>query len=158
MRVADAVHPGLPESSRVFTERVKLYPEGCLVLADTGGQICGYAISHPIRYHQPPALDTLLGKIVSDANTYYIHDIAILPEFRGGGLAAECVNKLLEVASRSGFQACELVSVYGTEAFWARFGFLKGQVGDLLQDKLRGYGEEAVYLSRLNDKQQIVTI
>ncbi|KAL4795746.1 acyl-CoA N-acyltransferase [Aspergillus venezuelensis] len=158
IRLADAVHPGLPESSLVFAERVKLYPEGCLALEDTDGQICGYAISHPIRHHQPPALDTLLGEIASDANTYYIHDIAILPEFRGGGLAAECVNKLLEVASHSGFRVCGLVSVYGTEAFWARFGFVKEPVGDLLQDKLRGYGEEAVYLSRLNGKQHIVTI
>ncbi|KAL4970344.1 GNAT family N-acetyltransferase [Aspergillus stella-maris] len=137
MQVADAVLLGLPESSRVFAERVKLYPEGCLALEDTDGQICGYAISHPIRHHQPPALDTLLGEIASDANTYYIHDTAILPEFRGAGLAAECVHKLLEVASRLGFRVCRLVSIYGTESFWARFGFVNESVGGLLQDKLR---------------------
>ncbi|KAL4939746.1 hypothetical protein BDV06DRAFT_32286 [Aspergillus oleicola] len=152
MRVADAIHPGLPESSHVFTERIKLYPEGCLALEDMDGRICGYAISHPIRHHQPPALDALLKEVASDADAYYIHDIAILPRFRGGGLAAECVNRLLEVASRSGFRVCCLVSVYGTEAFWARYRFVQEQVEDHLLEKLRGYGDDATYLSRSNDQ------
>ncbi|KAL2822822.1 acyl-CoA N-acyltransferase [Aspergillus cavernicola] len=154
MRVADAVHPGLPESALVFAERIKLYPEGCLALEEDN-QVCGYAISHPIRHHQPPALDSLLGEISSNADQYYIHDVAILPKLRGRGLAAKCIDRLLEVAKR--FPVTCLVSVYGTEPFWARFGFVSEPVGEDVREKLRDYGEDAVYLSRLNDQRDIFT-
>jgi hypothetical protein len=67
LRVANEIHPNLPESDYVFTERVKLFPEGCLVLVE-GDEVCGYAISYPIRHRQPPALDSLLGEIAPDAD------------------------------------------------------------------------------------------
>lgn len=147
MCVASEVHPGLPESAPVFAERVKLYPAGCLVLEEDG-QVCGYAISHPIRHCQPPALDSFLGKIAADADQYYIHDVAILPRLRGRGLAASCIGQLLVVAKR--YLTTSLVSVYGTESFWARFGFVPVLVDEDLQVKLRDYGADAVYLLRSN--------
>ncbi|RAL17488.1 uncharacterized protein BO97DRAFT_439377 [Aspergillus homomorphus CBS 101889] len=148
MRVADEVHPGLPESSEIFIERVQLYPEGCLALEENG-QICGYAISHPIRQGQAPALNSLLGTIASDADQYYIHDVAILPRLRGRNLAAEGIGRLLAVASR--YPATCLVSVYGTESFWGRFDFVSRPVDGGLREKLRAYGDDSVYLSREND-------
>ncbi|CAJ2506280.1 Uu.00g004100.m01.CDS01 [Anthostomella pinea] len=146
MRVAEVVHPGLPESDQVFAERVKLFPEGCLALVNDDEEVCGYAISHPIRNRQPPALDSLLGEVASDADQYYIHDVAILPKFRGRGLAAECVKKLLVVAER--YSSACLISVYGTAAFWRRFGFVPGSVDEVLSAKVRGYGDDATYLVR----------
>jgi GNAT superfamily N-acetyltransferase len=130
---------------------VNLFPEGCLVLVEEGDEsdnICGYAISHPIRQRQPPALDSLLGEIPSDADQYYIHDLAILPKFRGGGLAAECIRKLFEVARR--YPTTCLVSVYGTTPFWGRFGFVAEPVDEALSEKLCEYGADAAYLSRRN--------
>lgn len=150
MHVADTVHPGLPESASIFAERVALYPEGCLALVNDRDQLCGYAISHPIKNQQPPALDSLLGKIPSDADTYYIHDIAISPEYQGSGLAAAGIRRLLDLAGAKGFQGTCLVSVYGTEGFWARFGFKGLEVEEALREKLKGYGEDAVYLARVN--------
>lgn len=147
LRVADKIHPDLPESDYVFVERVKLFPEGCLVLVEAG-EVCGYAVSHPIRNRQPPALDSLLGEISPDADQYYIHDLAILPRFRGRGLAAKGIDKLLTVAKR--FPTTCLVSVYGTTSFWERFGFVPGQVDAVLSEKLHGYGEDAAYLLRKN--------
>ncbi|RDW89995.1 GNAT family N-acetyltransferase [Aspergillus mulundensis] len=151
MRVADVVHPGLPESAEVFAERATLFPEGCLALVNNQDQLCGYAISHPIRNQQPPALDSLLGEIPPDADRYYIHDVAILPEYRGGGLAATAIRRLLDLAVAKGLRGTCLVAVYGTEGFWARFGFAIEEVGENLRKKLRGYGDDAVYLSRVND-------
>ncbi|KAI1415607.1 acyl-CoA N-acyltransferase [Hypoxylon sp. FL1857] len=148
LRVADEIHPGLPESKEVFTERVKLFPEGCLVLVEDN-EVCGYSISHPIRHRQPPALDSLLGEISPNADQYYIHDIAILPKFRGQGLAAECIKKLLAVAKR--YPTTCLVSVYGTAPFWARYGFGPQPIDAALSEKLREYGADAAYLSRQND-------
>jgi ribosomal protein S18 acetylase RimI-like enzyme len=150
IRVADAVHLDLPERSVVFAERVKLFPEGSLALIDNN-EICGYAISHPIRYGQPPALDSLLGEIAPDADQYYIHDVCLLPQCRGRGLATEGVDKLLVLANR--YPTACLVSVYGTAPFWGRFGFFTpNSIDQALSAKLRGYGDDATYLERQNVK------
>jgi GNAT superfamily N-acetyltransferase len=149
LHVADTIHPDLPESEHVFAERVQLFPAGCQVLVE-GDEVCGYAISHPIRHGQPPALDRLLGEIAPDADQYYIHDLAILPQFRGRGRAAECIAKLLDVAAR--YSTTSLVSVYGTAPFWGRYGFVAGAVDDVLSEKLRDYGEDATFLLRQNSQ------
>ena len=147
LAVADKIHPELPESESIFVERVKLFPKGCLTLVEDG-QICGYAVSHPIRNGQPPALNSLLGEIAPDADQYYIHDVAVLPSIRGRGLAAQAVNRLLEIGRR--YPTTCLVSVYGTTSFWGRFGFISEAVDTALSEKLRNYGEDAVYLARRN--------
>jgi GNAT superfamily N-acetyltransferase len=148
LRVADEVHPDLPESSEMFTERVNLFPQGCLILTNADGEVCGYIISHPIPYHQPPALDSLLGEINPEANQYYIHDLAILPKLRGQRCAAGGVKKLLKIAEERFPSTC-LISVYSTSAFWARFGFIIEPIDDdaVLKEKLRDYGDGATYMS-----------
>lgn len=108
VQVADQVHPGLPEGDYVFTERMRLFPAGCLVRVN-GSKVHGYAVSHPIRHGQPPALDSLLGRIPPRANRYYIHDMPILPELRGQGHAAKAAQMLLEVAGE--YETTCLVSV-----------------------------------------------
>lgn len=148
VHVADQIHPDLPEGDFVFAERVRLFPEGCLVLA-RGSRVLGYAVSHPIRYAQPPALGSLLGEIPADADQYYIHDVAILPELRGQGQAGKGIRKLLDVGDR--FASTCLVSVYGTGPFWRRVGFREEEVDDGLREKLRKYGDDAVFMSRRND-------
>lgn len=148
VHVADQIHPDLPEGDFVFAERVRLFPEGCLVLA-RGSRVLGYAVSHPIRYAQPPALDSLLGEIPADADQYYIHDVAILPELRGQGQAGKGIRKLLDVGDR--FASTCLVSVYGTGPFWRRVGFREEEADDGLREKLRKYGDDFVFMSRRND-------
>ncbi|KAI9667689.1 MAG: hypothetical protein M1821_000506 [Bathelium mastoideum] len=153
MRVADEIHTELPESSEVYAERVKLFPEGCLALIDVvNEELCGYAISHPIRRAQPPALNSLLGDIAPDANQYYIHDLAILPQIRGRGLAQACVEKIFAIAKR--YSTTSLISVYGTASFWGRFGFRLEEVDDVLRKKLLDYGDDATYLECNNHEYQ----
>ncbi|KAK4194321.1 putative gcn5-related n-acetyltransferase [Triangularia verruculosa] len=147
LQVADEVHPDLPESGHVFTERVQLFPKGCLTLANED-KVYGYAIFHPIRHAQPPPLDSLLSRIPKDADQYYIHDVAILPEFCGHGHAAKGIDILLQVASR--YPTTSLVSVYNTEPFWRRYGFKAETIDAGLWKKIRKYGDDAVYMSRRN--------
>lgn len=147
LRVANEIHPSLPESESVFTERAELFPEGCLVLVENN-EVRGYIISHPIRHRQPPALDSLLGQIAPDADQYYIHDLAILPQMRGKGLGVVGMEKIFTVAGR--YSTACLVSVYGTAAFWGRFGFVACAVDEAMVEKLRGYGDDAVFLERQN--------
>lgn len=143
--VGDHVHSSLPEGAEVFTERIKLFPEGCLVLTE-GDKIYGYAISHPILWAHPPALDSLLGEMAPEADAYYIHDLAVMPQLHGQGFGAKGVSRLLEVAQR--YESVCLISVYGTEKFWGKFGFVKASVNEILAEKIRGYGDDAVFLVR----------
>lgn len=148
-RITKLIHHDLPERDEVFAERIKLYPEGCLALvASHGSDFYGYAISHPIRRSHPPALDTLLGEIAPDADQYYIHDVAILPEARGSGLAQAGIAKLFAVAAQ--YPTSCLISVYGTTTFWSKFGFAPGKTDETMKKKLLEYGEEATYMERNN--------
>ena len=64
----------------------------------------GYAVSHPGRLGRPPALDSRLGELPSDADCLYLHDVALLPEARGLGLGESLVDLLRALAIRSGFK------------------------------------------------------
>ena len=148
MLIGNEIHSALPESESVFTERLRLFPDGCLVLEEAG-QVGGYIMSFPIRHGKPPALNTMLGEIPPDADQYYLHDLAVLPGFRGRGSAAEGISRILDVAKR--FPSTCLISVYGTTAFWNKYGFAPVPV-DAAMQKLRGYGSDALYLFRKNDE------
>jgi ribosomal protein S18 acetylase RimI-like enzyme len=147
LRVADKVHPDLPENDTVFAERARLFPEGSLVLVKDG-EVCGYVTSHPIQKRQPPALNSLLGEIASTSDQYYIHDLAILPKMRSKGHAITCMDKVLAVAKR--YPTTCLISVYGTAPFWEKFGFVAVQADVALVERLSGYGDDAVYLEYQN--------
>jgi GNAT superfamily N-acetyltransferase len=107
---------------------------------------------HPIRYRQPPALDHLLGEIAEDADQYYIHDLAILPEYRGLGFAHACMNSVLNEAAKQFATTC-LVSVYGTSPFWSRYKFEPPAfIEETLRENLVGYGEDAIFIERRNEE------
>lgn len=145
LEVANAVHPALPESRNIFAERLSLFPQGCLVLTDRN-EVAGYAVSHPIRRFEIPALNTLLGGLHAGADDFYIHDVAVMPRSRGSGYAKAAINQLLGIAD--GYETASLVSVYGTADFWRSFGFLPA--GNDMGDKLKPYGAGAVYMLRRN--------
>ena len=154
LQVADAVHPDLPEGPHIFAERLRLFPEGCLVLSrpdeEGGGGVSGYAVSHPICRDAPPALNRPLdgGALAPDADQYYIHDLAVLPALRGRGHAAAAVRHLLGSVAGP-YATTALISVYGTAPFWARFGF-RPESDEEVREKLKEYGGDAVWLVRCN--------
>ncbi|KAH8175168.1 acetyltransferase (GNAT) family protein [Sarocladium implicatum] len=145
--LAEEAHPGLPEAMAVYEERLALFPAGCFVL-DEDGKAQGYLISHPIRRDEPPALDTLLGQLAEDADTYYIHDMVVSNRVRGRGYAATGISQALSTATRDEYQRSCLISVYGTASFWGRHGFQKQEATNAMTEKLRGYGSDAVYMVR----------
>lgn len=154
LAIAGAVHPSYPEDSAVFAERLRLYPAGCLI-CQSAGRVVGYGLSHPWRAGAPPALNALLGALPAPASTYYIHDIALLPEARGDGAGAAVVARLLAQARAAGFATVSLVAVSGTAGFWRRFGFrvVVSALGDApsadpaLAAKLRSYDDAACFMT-----------
>jgi GNAT superfamily N-acetyltransferase len=140
--IADRVHLDHPEDPAVFADRLALFPAGCLVVeADCGA--LGYCISHPGIVGQPPPLDTVLGRI-DGADCLYIHDLCLLPEARGRGLAAAIARLLEEVARAHGFGCIALTAVNDSDGFWQSQGFEAHPCS-----KLASYGAASYRLKRL---------
>lgn len=146
LEIAARVHPGFPEREEVFAERLRLSPEGCLLLVP-GRLALGYAISHPWRAFQPPPLDSLLGALPASPATWYVHDVALLPGTRGSGMGAEAVCRLAETAKKKGLASLSLVAVGGSAPFWQRQGFGAVEREDLAA-KLASYGSDARFMVR----------
>lgn len=144
--LADVIHLNHPEGMEVFAERLHLYPQGCLVLAENE-RLLGYALTHPWRMGEPPSLNSRLGQIPDLATTYYIHDVAVLPEGRGKGYAAQAVEWLARHARNSGFSDLSLVAVNGSRAFWERLEFRTAAIPGL-ETKLLSYGPDAALMAR----------
>lgn len=144
--IAAEVHPGFYEAPAVLAERQRLYRNGCYLL-EIGVRPVGYVLSHPWRAATPPALNALLGAIPADADTYYLHDLALLPVARRVGAAGHIVAALAKHAVASGLTSMSLVAVNGSVAFWERHGFSVREVPDL-ENKLRSYDAEAHLMVR----------
>lgn len=144
--LADTIHVDHPEDAEIFAERLRLYPQGCLALEE-GGRLIGYALTHPWHLGRPPALNSLLGEVPQDATTYYVHDVALLPEARGKGYAARVAEKLAHHAGAAGFSNLSLVAVNNSQGFWERLGFRMRSVPGL-EEKLLSYGPDAVLMVR----------
>ena len=144
LAIADVVHPRYPEDSAVFAERLRLYPQGCLVL-ERSEEPVGYIVSHPWTFGRPPALNTMLERLPADPTTFYIHDIALLPTSRRSGAAPDVVRRLTAHARSRGIANLSLVAVNDSVAFWRRLGFR--QIEDpSLSGKLASYDAEARFM------------
>ncbi|MGO4715501.1 GNAT family N-acetyltransferase [Bradyrhizobium sp. 2TAF24] len=144
--IAARVHPDYPENDAVFAERLRLYPAGCLVLA-AGPELVAYVVSHPWHHLQPPALNSLLGALPAMSSTYYIHDVALLPQARGSGAGAAVVARLVAQARAEGLANLSLVAVNGSQVFWHRQGFAEVEMPALRQ-KLASYDAAARLMER----------
>ncbi|AOO81127.1 GNAT family N-acetyltransferase [Bosea vaviloviae] len=151
LAVAAQAHPGYPEDEAVFTERLALSAQGCLCLEETGleesGRVGGYVVSHPWLLGQVPALNSQLGALPDSADTYYIHDLALLPQLRGSGAANEVVAQLVRLARGAGFASLALAAVNGSAGFWRRHGFRETHDASL-DRKLASYDDAARYMVR----------
>jgi ribosomal protein S18 acetylase RimI-like enzyme len=79
------------------------------------------------------------------ANTYYIHDLALLPLARGVGAAGKIVLALTKHASAMGYPTMSLVAVNGSVAFWEKQGFQVENRPELAE-KLSAYEADAKYM------------
>lgn len=144
--IADRVHEAYPEDPEIFAERLRLWPEGCLVY-ERDGSLLAYVLSHPAHAFAPPPLNSLLGALPDQPTTYYIHDLALLPETRGQGAGSEIVRILLAGAHKAGCPDVSLIAVNDSSGFWRRHGF-EPVVDPALDAKLRSYDEDARFMVR----------
>ena len=144
--IAAQVHPGLFEAKEVLAEKQRLYNAGAYLL-EIGERPVGYVLSHPWRFADPPPLNTLLGGLPPDADTYYIHDLAILPLARRVGAAGEIVSALEKHARVRDLPTMSLVAISGSSGFWVRHGFAPAELPDV-SAKLSPYGAGAQLMAK----------
>ncbi|APW72070.1 MULTISPECIES: GNAT family N-acetyltransferase [Sphingopyxis] len=125
--MSDAVHGAFTEPLATYAERLALYPQGCHILESRGfegeGTAIGYLVTHPWRLGAPPKLGAALGALPADPDSYYLHDIALLPAARGQRAGEAAVALVLNLARAAGLPVIELVAVGGADAYWQRLGF-----------------------------------
>jgi ribosomal protein S18 acetylase RimI-like enzyme len=143
--IADTVHPDFPEDEVVFANRLEMHPAGCAVLEGDDG-LKGYAISHPWTFKSPPSLNSLL-TMVAEPSTFYIHDLALLPEIRKSGAATVVIDMITARARLMQLPNMTLVAVNNSVHFWQRHGFTIMRDAALDQ-KLQSYGEHARFMIR----------
>jgi GNAT superfamily N-acetyltransferase len=145
-KIAGIVHPGFYEAPEVLAERQRIYHNGGYFL-EVGERPAGYVLSHPWVLGDLPELNTLLGALPEEADTYYIHDLALLPMARRIGAASFIVEALAKHARARGFPTMSLVAVNGSRGFWERHEFLAADGPDLMQ-KLKTYDDTAELMVR----------
>lgn len=144
--IAAQVHPGIFEASEVLAEKQRLYRDGAYLL-EVGDRAAGYVLSHPWTFPAPPPLNQLLGGIPERADTFYLHDLAVLPLARRIGAASQIVSALEKHARARNFPTMSLVAVSGSGGFWARHGFAPLELPELA-DKLLPYGGDARLMAK----------
>lgn len=144
--ISDSVHGGYSEDVAIYAERLDLYPSGCFTLSQRE-RIAGYLISHPWHRDNPPALNMSLGSIPATADTYYLHDIALLPNARGGGAGRIAADLIIDLARKAGFRDVTLMAVNGADHFWASVGFAYVDDADPAAPP-SGYGAGAYLMRR----------
>lgn len=127
-RISTAVHGRYAESEAVYAERLALWPNGCFVWQQ-GEDVAGLLVAHPWHRATSPALGALLGAIPPDADSFYLHDIALLPETRGHGAGSAATALVVERARQAGFRDVTLVAVNGAQSYWATQGFAVVEAG-----------------------------
>jgi acyl-CoA thioester hydrolase len=120
--IAQKVHVNFPEPAEVFSNRLQLYPRGCMVY-EKQGQILGYMIAHPWPQDAvPPKLGAVMDEL-PDARSLYLHDIALLPEARGSGAGGAATERLFALARAHEFRHIWLTAVDGADSYWSEKAF-----------------------------------
>jgi len=138
---------GFVESAEVFARRLAS-PAQCSLVLEDGGRVCAYLAAY----------DSCLGKVtplhgdfeaVPQPDALYLHDMAVLPDLAGRGLARALLEPLWAQAGGRGLRRSALVSVQGSQGFWERHGYAVHTLQDAAQrERLAAYGEGAVYMVR----------
>ncbi|OWQ95172.1 GNAT family N-acetyltransferase [Sphingopyxis witflariensis] len=122
VRISDAVHGDFTEPLETFVDRLAHYPAGCAIL-DRDGEALGYLIGHPWpRDAAPPKLGVRMDSIPT-SDSYYLHDIALLPAARGTGAGATATAFVVHQAEVEGCRDVRLVAIQGADSYWHRQGF-----------------------------------
>lgn len=146
---ARAYVPFFHEDEAVFRGKLAAFPDWCWVAQMADGELAAYLFTQPARLGRPPCLGDGSGSHKDGADTLHLHDMAVSPLARGAGLAARMTAYAMDAAQKAELQHgrlrwASLIAVQGSVPYWARHGFVPGQVAP----DLSSYGPGAAYLVR----------
>lgn len=145
VEIAEQAHPLFPEEPEVFYEKQRLFGSFCFVL-EFDGAVAGYCLAHPWMRNRVPALNSLLGSAPERIDCLFVHDVAIAPSARGNGATRNLMDTLVDTAGRHRLRAITLVSLYGSDRLWRRYGFV---ATDIERGQIASYGPSALYMCKL---------
>lgn len=137
------------ESPAVFARRLAC-PHQCSIGVVRPGQtaLLAYLAAY---WSNPGKITPLDGDFSAPApgpRVLYLHDMSVLPELSGQGVARHLVQHLFAAARQRGVQQAALVSVQGSQTYWERQGFSVKPVLDAQQSMhLETYGPGATYMT-----------
>lgn len=140
----------VPESPRSMGAKLAAAPNSCFVAGPAGGPPVAYLLALPWHFDDPPHLDAQTCQAPADADTLYLHDLAVAPEARGSGAAGALVDAFMTALSASGIGRASLIAIQGSAGWWARHGFEPVATTAALAQRLAGYGPDARYMSLLS--------
>ncbi|MCK8043812.1 GNAT family N-acetyltransferase [Shewanella sp. 1CM18E] len=129
-----------PESLEVLQSKWLASPESCFII-EANNSIIGYCLAHPWYLDNPPSLEQQLAKI-DQANTLYLHDIALSAKAQGKGAGKQALNQLISFANTNNYPNISLVAVQGAHLYWGKQGFIAKQINK----DLSAYPEDARYM------------
>jgi ribosomal protein S18 acetylase RimI-like enzyme len=112
----------LHEDIHAFRSKREMYPDGCMG-AFVDGALAGYSISFPWFQDTDVVLHISALPTSKTFDCYYMHDVAVLSQYRGHSIADKLVNSCIDTARSLGLYTIRMVTVQGGENIWSRYGF-----------------------------------
>ena len=120
---AEAFTPDLRETPEVFANRIARFGEFFRV-AYQDGRMVGDVVAFPWKFGDAPVNNQKFPEDLPEPDCFFIHDIALLPDARGGGIARALLEDAYQTAHALGFDAASLVAVGQSGTYWDRVGFV----------------------------------
>ncbi|HTD04048.1 GNAT family N-acetyltransferase [Undibacterium sp.] len=143
----EAYVPDMVEARAVLHGRLAACGGTCWVAEDEYG-LCAYLFA----YRSLHGLVSPLGyafRHAQDADSLYLHDLAVSQRVAGQGVGALLVRLALQQALACGLRYSCLVSVQSSKVFWNRLGYQEQDVADQAQRaSLDSYTGPAWYMVR----------
>lgn len=118
----ECYRPELIEAPETFRRKIEQFGAGCFGL-EREGRIGGYVFCQPWKDGEILPLDDQ-GSIPSHCDCLYLHDLSVIPGWRGTGGAGALLAAVFGLARQLGYRRYGLVAVQSSEAFWRRQGFV----------------------------------
>jgi ribosomal protein S18 acetylase RimI-like enzyme len=140
--------PDLIEQEEVYARRLAS-AVNCSFVAECDGQVCGYLAAYRSLQGKVTPLHGDFESPPGTPDTLYLHDMAVSPAHAGQGMARALLEALWAQGRAAGLLRTALVSVQGSQGYWARHGYIPQLLDDAQERaRLASYGDGAIYMVR----------
>ena len=128
---AECYPPQLNEDEGVIRDRFLGSPNTAWI-CEVDGEVLAYLVGYPSRIGKVTSLGGAFD-VPADADSLYLHDLAVSSRARGRGVGEALVAHAHDVARSMGLGHSALVAVQNSSAFWASRGYCRAVAVDRMQ-------------------------